>query len=79
MSSVMVEGGAEVITGFLAATLVDQVVITVAPVYVGGLNAVKGLVRTNGYQPPQLCNTTYEQVGRDLVLTGDIATKHRTS
>ena len=78
VSSVMVEGGAEVITGFLGAKLVDRVVITVAPVYVGGLNAVKDLVRANGHQRPQLCNTTYEQVGRDLVLTGDLSSRGRT-
>ena len=40
----MVEGGARVITAFLAQRLADQVVLTLAPVFVGGLPAVEGLV-----------------------------------
>ncbi len=72
IESVMVEGGAAVITSFLMAQLVDHVSITVAPVYVGGLNAVERLVRVNGHLRPQLENPTYRRFGRDLVLTGDI-------
>jgi 3,4-dihydroxy 2-butanone 4-phosphate synthase/GTP cyclohydrolase II len=71
--SLMVEGGAAVITSFLAAELVDRVAITVAPVYVGGLNAVESSVWINGRLRPHLRNPSYERVGRDLVLTGDIA------
>jgi 3,4-dihydroxy 2-butanone 4-phosphate synthase/GTP cyclohydrolase II len=38
--SVMVEGGAQVIGEFLAQRLVDAVIVTIAPRYVGGLQAV---------------------------------------
>jgi 3,4-dihydroxy 2-butanone 4-phosphate synthase/GTP cyclohydrolase II len=71
--SLMVEGGAAVITSFLSADLVDRVAITVAPVYVGGLNAVENSVWVDGRLRPHLRNPIYERVGRDLVLTGDIA------
>jgi len=71
--SLMVEGGAAVITSFLAAHLVDRVAITVAPVYVGGLNAVENSVWVDGRLRPHLKNPIYERVGRDLMLTGDIA------
>jgi 3,4-dihydroxy 2-butanone 4-phosphate synthase/GTP cyclohydrolase II len=37
IDSLMVEGGARVITSFVQAQLVDQLVITVAPRFVGGL------------------------------------------
>ncbi len=75
--SLMVEGGAAVITSFLSAELVDRVAITVAPVYVGGLNAVENSVWVNGRLRPHLLNPSYERVGSDLVLTGDIASKER--
>ena len=41
---VMVEGGAKIITAFLASQLVDALVITIAPVVVGGLRAVEHMV-----------------------------------
>lgn len=75
--SLMVEGGAAVITSFLAAELVDRVAITVVPVYVGGLNAVESSVWVNGRLRPHLRNPSYERVGCDLVLTGDIASGER--
>ena len=43
--SVMVEGGARILGSFLQAPhLVDRVVVTIAPVYVGGLSMATGLV-----------------------------------
>ena len=40
VNSLMVEGGAAVITSFLTQRLVDQVVLTIAPCFIGGLHAV---------------------------------------
>ncbi|MCL5026768.1 MAG: RibD family protein [Chloroflexi bacterium] len=48
VNSLMVEGGARVITSFLSEHLVDLVVITIVPVIVGGLHAVEGLVSSDG-------------------------------
>ncbi|MFZ1396520.1 MAG: GTP cyclohydrolase II [Candidatus Promineifilaceae bacterium] len=65
----MVEGGAGIITSFLAAQLVDRLVITVAPLLVGGLNAVGNL---NGYGMPQLQNPHTQWLGKDMILSGDV-------
>ena len=40
---IMVEGGAQVITSFLKHHLVDNIVLTIAPVFVGGVGAVERL------------------------------------
>ncbi len=68
----MVEGGASIITNFLAAQLVACIVLTIAPVLVGGLNAVGRLVQPHGTDFPRLHNPRYEQMGDDLVLSGDV-------
>ena len=65
----MVEGGATIITSFLAAQLVDRLVITIAPLFVGGLNAVGNL---NGHGLPQLQNPQTEWLGKDMILSGDV-------
>jgi 3,4-dihydroxy 2-butanone 4-phosphate synthase/GTP cyclohydrolase II len=72
INSLMVEGGARVITSFLAARLVDRLVITVAPLLVGGLSAVGDLVQQNGHGFPHLRNPHYEWLGPDMVLSGDV-------
>lgn len=68
--SLMVEGGAGMITSFLAAQLVDRLVITVAPLLVGGLNAVGDL---NGHGLPQLKNPQTQWLGKDMILSGDVS------
>jgi len=72
VSSLMVEGGAQIITSFLASRLVDQVVVTIAPLLVGGLRVVDNL----GYLSlkkglPRLGNLSYQVLGDDLVLRGE--------
>ncbi|GJM40976.1 MAG: GTP cyclohydrolase-2 [Ardenticatenaceae bacterium] len=66
----MVEGGAGIITSFLMAQLVDRMVITVAPLLVGGLNAVGNL---NGHGLPQLQNPQMQWLGKDMILSGDVS------
>ena len=67
--SLMVEGGARVIASFLEARLADQAVITIAPVWVGGLNAVEKTTQREGLFP-SLLEAHYEAMGRDLVVWG---------
>jgi GTP cyclohydrolase II len=71
INSLMVEGGAQIITSFLAARLIDQMVITIAPLLVGGLRVVdqSGLPYAANF--PRLRNIRYQKVGEDLVLRGD--------
>ncbi|MCL4500893.1 MAG: RibD family protein [Deltaproteobacteria bacterium] len=68
INSIMVEGGAQIITSFLAARLVDQIILTIAPLLVGGLRVVDSLGRGRF---PRLSNLTYQRLGEDLVLMGE--------
>jgi 3,4-dihydroxy 2-butanone 4-phosphate synthase/GTP cyclohydrolase II len=68
LNSLMVEGGASVITSFLAQGLVDRLVLTVAPVIVGGLRAVDSEAAFP--MRPQLKNPGYERLGDDLIVWG---------
>ena len=67
--SVMVEGGAQIITSFLTSILVDSMVVTIAPTLLGGLNAISHL---NGYGIPRLQNLKTVQLGDDLVMAGQV-------
>lgn len=70
--SVMVEGGARVITSFLDLHLVDRVVVTIAPVLVGGLHAVESVVWHNSRLSPHLRHPQYHTYGQDIVLVADV-------
>lgn len=71
ITSLMVEGGAQIITSFLVAHAVNQIVITISPVLVGGTRAVDSLARFNPNQLPRLVNVSYEKMGDDLVIRAD--------
>ena len=71
INSLMVEGGAQIITSFLASRLVDQVVLTIAPLLVGGLRVVDHLGPSSRRRLPRLRNLSYQQLGDDLVLRGE--------
>ena len=63
--SLMVEGGARMIQQFLRERLVDRVIVTIAPLFVGGLKSVGSLPENMILQ-----DVTYEQMGADLVVSG---------
>jgi GTP cyclohydrolase II len=73
IKSVMVEGGARVITSFLYNRLVDRIVITIAPTFLGGLHALENPLissspkDTNLTGLPEFKKIEYEQVGKDIV------------
>jgi len=70
IASLMVEGGARVITSFLTQGLVNRVILTIAPRFLGGLQAVepnKALQQS----APCLQNVNYQRVGDDLIVWGD--------
>ncbi len=75
--SLLVEGGAKVITSFLTGHLVDQAVLTIAPIWLMGVPAVDR-PNINGANPnplkssPQLVDPLYETFGRDLVVWGKV-------
>jgi GTP cyclohydrolase II len=69
ISSLMVEGGARVITAFLAQGLADWVSITIAPVILGGLPAVEACLA----RPSRLTQVYREQLGGDMVVFGRLS------
>ena len=68
--SVMVEGGARVITSFLQARLVDRLIVTIAPILVGGLHGVVDLLADDACDFPRLPDATLQQLGNDWVVAG---------
>jgi GTP cyclohydrolase II len=71
INRLMVEGGAAIITSFLAERLVDHLVLTVAPMVVGGLPAVSRSGERGRNYFPHLRNLRHERLGDDLVFWGD--------
>lgn len=75
IDSLMVEGGAQVITSFLSQSLADFAVITLAPVLIGGWNVIvppglAELARGKGY--PRLCEKGIDRFGEDFLIWGKI-------
>jgi GTP cyclohydrolase II len=68
--SLMVEGGAQVISSFLAAGLADVLVLTTAPFFAGGLAAVE---KPLPEPRPRLHQPQYTQLGDDLIVWGKLA------
>src|SRR5215218_6791798 len=75
--SLLVEGGARVITSMLRGRLADRVVVAVAPVLLGkGTEAVGDLGATTVTDGLQLANRTVHQAGPDLLIAGDLDQPH---
>jgi GTP cyclohydrolase II len=68
--SLMVEGGAQIITSFLAARLVDYLIVTVTPTLIGGLHAVNDLSAAKPTHFPRLSELRYERLDDDLIIAG---------
>jgi GTP cyclohydrolase II len=76
--SVLVEGGSEVITGLLAAGLVDRIIVGVAPVVIGsGTQAVNCLGVQSVADGIRLENRSILLVGEDVVLAWDVVAPQR--
>jgi 3,4-dihydroxy 2-butanone 4-phosphate synthase/GTP cyclohydrolase II len=73
MESVLVEGGAGVITGLLARGLVDRVIVAVAPIVLGaGTEAVAELDVAEVRNGIRLVNRSIVPVGDDVILAWDV-------
>ena len=84
IKSLMVEGGAQVITSFLSARLVDLIILTIAPCFLGGLHALDAKLAPLNNHPmtttssatetrvvfPRLKTWQAERVGDDLLVWG---------
>lgn len=67
IGSLMVEGGARVITSFIRARLVDQFIITISPMFIGGLQVLSA-ASPNQLPPLGLTGIHHQRLGDDLVL-----------
>lgn len=77
--SVMVEGGAAVLTSFLQAQLAQYAIVTLAPIFVGGAHAVRPLADGGSDESPALARFPrldafdVVRVGNDLTVWGELA------
>lgn len=69
--SLMVEGGAQIITAFLQGRLVDRVVLTISPTFIGGVRSVNALLAADN-DFPRLRNLNVTQLGNDIIVQGDM-------
>jgi diaminohydroxyphosphoribosylaminopyrimidine deaminase/5-amino-6-(5-phosphoribosylamino)uracil reductase len=73
VGSVMVEGGATLITGFFRARLVDRIAVCVAPKILGnGIQAIGDLGIRDLSRSLILADATVEPYGVDLILSGRV-------
>lgn len=70
--SLMVEGGAHIISAFLKARLVDAIVLTITPQFVGGYKGVNDLGEVQRCALPQLKPFFSERLGDDLIVWGNL-------
>lgn len=71
--SLVVEGGAQVITSMLASGLVDRLIVSVSPTILGtGTEAVGDLQVGRIEEALRLVNRSAHTIGDDLVLAGDV-------
>ena len=70
----MVEGGAQVITSFLAQGLADLCAMTIVPRFLGGLHAVEttGGPAFPSLTLPELCEIHYHRLGDDMIIMGKL-------
>jgi len=74
VTSVLVEGGAAVITSILREGLADRIAVVIAPKLVGsGRDAVGDLGITLMDQALNLHSCRWRRLGPDILLTGEIA------
>jgi riboflavin-specific deaminase-like protein len=72
INTLMVEGGATIITAFLKARLADSVVMTIAPRLLGGYRAIGDLETIPADELPQIRPIHWEQLGDDMIVWGDL-------
>jgi diaminohydroxyphosphoribosylaminopyrimidine deaminase/5-amino-6-(5-phosphoribosylamino)uracil reductase len=74
ITSLLVEGGAGVITGFLKQKLADNMILIVAPIIIGeGVNAVADLGIKTIDNSIKLFNISQKKIGSDCAVIGDLS------
>jgi len=70
INSLMVEGGSRVITSFLTSCLVDQFAITIAPLFLAGLPAIRLPTQNGSTIFPTPRDMGYDRLDDDLIVWG---------
>jgi 3,4-dihydroxy 2-butanone 4-phosphate synthase/GTP cyclohydrolase II len=74
ITTLMVEGGTEVIASFLKNRLVDHLIVTIAPMLIGGQRVLPEMNPAGEQREfpsfPKLKNVNYRWLGEDLILEG---------
>jgi riboflavin-specific deaminase-like protein len=74
LRSVLVEGGAQVITSFLCANAADRLVVSISPTLIGaGTEAIGELGIARIADGVRLTNRSWHVVGEDLLIAADLA------
>jgi GTP cyclohydrolase II len=74
VGSLLVEGGARIITSFFAEKLVDRLVVGIAPTIMGtGIEAVGDLGVASVRESIRLTNRSVHQAGGDLLVAADVS------
>jgi riboflavin-specific deaminase-like protein len=77
LRSVLVEGGAQVITSFLKANAADRLVVSIAPTLIGaGTEAIGELGVARIADGVRLTNRSWHTVGEDLLIAADVSNAH---
>lgn len=71
-TSVLIEGGGELLGSAFDARLVDRVQFYIAPLLCGGPHVIGGRGAASNEESLQLKNVTYRRCGSDVVLAGDV-------
>lgn len=73
ITSLLVEGGAGIITGFLKQNLVDRIITIIAPIIIGrGINAVDDLGIKSIDKAKKIFNVRRKKIGPDCAIIGDL-------
>lgn len=72
IKKLMVEGGAATISSFINEQLVDRVIITIAPILIGGLNPLISHPPNGPISLPKIEHTNFQKLGDDIVMMGDV-------
>jgi 3,4-dihydroxy 2-butanone 4-phosphate synthase/GTP cyclohydrolase II len=78
--TVLVEGGARVVTSLLAGGLVDRAIVSVSPMILGaGRDAIGELGIRRVTEALRLADRTVHLAGEDLLIAGDVVAPDRSS
>ncbi|MDH3692483.1 MAG: dihydrofolate reductase family protein, partial [Gammaproteobacteria bacterium] len=69
--TVMIEGGAKIITSMLKTQLADQLVLAISPRILGGVRGVESLCEVSLEARPRLKNVHFESVAGEMVIHGE--------